>query len=233
MFGLEAEYWKISDFSKKLGKHSNTIDGWFRTLEEDRKTHYINRINNEKIYDVLDLNIAKFIIEKRTMKWSLDGIFDNLPTQFSLRPFPTDFEHDSKSLQGVDVDKVRATIMSELKATFADVVSAEVTKKMEDFQRLLPSPTQNRLDRFNSIVAERKITRTLEEEGLSMWATKSAEERLKSIGWFRKAEDLEKRERFVKSYIDEHFEERLRDELGISSIKPGNRDEVEDENNAH
>ena len=199
-------------------------------MEEERKTHYINRVNNEKVYDELDLNIARFIIEKRTLKWSLDGIFDNLPSQFSLRPFPNDFEHESKPLQGIDVDKVRATIMSELKNTFEEVVSVEVAKKIEDFQRLLPSPHQGRLDRFNSIVAERKITRALEEEALSMWATKSAEERLKSIGWFRKGEDLEKRERFVKSYVDERFEERLREELGISDIELRKRDEINDGN---
>lgn len=212
---MEENYWKISDFSKRLGKHNNTVDGWFRTLEDERKLHYINRVNSEKVYDDLDFKIAQFIIEKRADKWSLDGIFDNLPSQFTLRPFPLDFEHESKTVQVVDVDKIRATIMSELKNTFEEVVAAEVTKKMEEFQKLLPSPDQGRLDRFNSMIAERKIMRELEEEGLSMWATKPAEERLKSVGWFRKEEDIERRERFIKGYIDDCFEERLRNELGI------------------
>lgn len=212
---MEENYWKISDFSKRLGKHNNTVDGWFRTLEDERKLHYINRINSEKVYDELDFKIAKFIIGKREDKWSLDGIFDNLPSQFALRPFPLDFEHESKMVQVVDVDKIRATIMLELKTTFEEVVAAEVTKKMAEFQKLLPSLDQGRLDRFNSMIAERKIMRDLEEEGLSMWATKPAEERFKSVGWFRREEDIEKRERFVKGYIDERFEECLRNELGI------------------
>lgn len=211
------KYWKISDFSKKLRKHNNTIDGWFRTLE-DRKIHYISRINGEKIYGELDFEIAKFIIEKRAEKWSLDGIYDHLPSQFTLRPFPVDFEPESKSVQVVDVDKIRTTIMSELKITFQEVVSTEVTKKIEELQKSLPSPDQMRLDRFNTMVVERKIMRTLEEEGRSMWATKPVEERLKSIGWFRKGEDVEKRDRFIRTYVDEHFEGRLREELGISDI---------------
>lgn len=212
---MEESYWKISDFSKKLGKHNNTVDGWFRTLEE-RRLHYISRVNGEKIYDELDFKIAKFIIEKRADKWSLDGVFDNLvPSGFTLRPFPTNFEGESKSVQVVDVDKIRATIVSELKTTFEEVVSAQVTKQMEDFKRLLPSPDQGRLDRFNSLVAERKVIRVLEEEALSMWSTKPAEERLKKSGWFRKEEDIDKRDRFVRDYIDKLFEERLKEEFDV------------------
>lgn len=211
---LSQEHWKISDFAKMLGKHANTIDGWFRTLESHRNLHYITRVNNEKIYDELDFKIAQFIIEKRNDKWSLDGIFDSLPNHFQLRPFPVDFE-DEKSIQVVDFDKMKTTIMNEMKIAFEQVAADQMESQMRDFQKMLPSREQERLDRFEALLADRKVTRALEEKALSIWSTKPIEERFIKVGWFRKAEDLNKRERFVKQYVDQHFEDAMRKEFGI------------------
>jgi hypothetical protein len=212
---MEPTHWKISDFAKKLGKHNNTIDGWFRVLEDDRKLHYVNRINNEKVYDDLDLKIAMFIIERRNDKWSLDAIFDSLPENFSLRPFPLDYEPESQSVQVVDVDKMRATIMNEMKKSFEEIASAQMQRQMEGFQKMLPSREQERLDRFNDLMAERKVNRILEEEALSIWSTKPASERFRKVGWFRTEEDRDKRDKFVRDYIDEHFENRMRKEYDL------------------
>ncbi|GLO68462.1 hypothetical protein [Oceanobacillus kimchii] len=75
---MSDRFWKIGDFAKKLNKHTNTIDGWFRNLESERSLHYIMRVNGEKVYDELDFKIASFIIEQRNNKWSLNAIFDGL-----------------------------------------------------------------------------------------------------------------------------------------------------------
>lgn len=85
------------------------------------------RVNGEKDYDELDYKIARFIIEQQNNKWSLNAIFDNLPDQFSLRPLPNDFEHDSKSFQIVDFHQIRAAIMQEIKTMMEQVASAQVT----------------------------------------------------------------------------------------------------------
>lgn len=212
---LEVWHWKISDFAKLLGKHNNTVDGWFRTLEEDRQLHYINRINDEKVYDELDLEIARFILDRRNEKWSLDAIYDSLPDRFSLRPFPLEFERDEKPVKVVDIDKIRATILAEMKSTFEQISVTQMEKQMQDFQRMLPSPNQQRLDRFNTLMAERRVARKLEDEALSIWATKPDEERLIKVGWFRKEEDKDKRDSFIRAYIDEHFEEQMKKEFGL------------------
>lgn len=207
-------YWKISDFAKKLNKHNNTVDGWFRSIEE-RKLHHISRINNEKVYDELDLKIAQFIIEKREAKWSLDAIFDSLPDNFSLRPFPPDYEDQPKSLEVVDVDKIRAAIKNEMRAVFEEIAATQIEKQKKEFQLLLPSKEEQRFERFNMVMAERKVIRRLEEEALSKWAEKPPGERLVKVSWFRKEEDKDKRDRFVKAYVDEHFEEAMKEEFGI------------------
>ena len=62
------EYWKISDFAKEVGKHQNTVDGWFKQLEE-KNVHWVNRSEHgEKIYSTLDMKMAKYIKEMRDQK---------------------------------------------------------------------------------------------------------------------------------------------------------------------
>lgn len=214
---MEDKHWKISSFAKKVDKHTNTVDGWFRTLETDRKLHYILRVNDEKVYDELDLKIAKYIAEQRDNKWSLNAIFDSLPEHFSLRPFPMDFEDESKEVQVVDVEQMRATIMQDLKTTFEQVATEQMEKQINSFQNLLPSSEQKRQEQLNQIIVERKTMRTLEEAGLSEWYKKDEEERIRRVGLFGlfKEEDRDKRERFVKDYIDEHFEFYINKKFGL------------------
>ncbi|MDH4619389.1 hypothetical protein [Brevibacillus sp. AY1] len=83
------EYCLINDFAKKIGQHQNTVDGWFKQLEE-RRIHYVNRANGKKVYNSLDLQIGLYIRDKREKKWALDPIFSELPEHFELRPFPPD-----------------------------------------------------------------------------------------------------------------------------------------------
>jgi len=208
-------YWKISDFAKKLNKHNNTIDGWFRKLEAERKLHYISRVDDEKVYDELDLKIAEFIVERRDNKWSLNAIFDELPKEFELRPFPEDYESKSKDNQVVDVEKMRATLLNEMKNVFNELSENQAKEQIEEMKKLLPSQEEEKRSRLNTIMVERKISRQLEEEALEQWNDKPAGEKLKKVGWFKKEEDKDKRDTFVKKYIDEYFEENLKKELEL------------------
>lgn len=204
------------DFAKYLGKHNNTVDGWFKNLEE-RRLHCISRINGEKVYDELDLAIATHIIQHRNQKWSLDAIFDNLPKHFDLRPFPLEFEEEEQHSVKVimDFDKMRATLLNDMQRVFEEVAVAQVEKQIEHIKNLSPSPEQQRLERFNMLIAERRVMRELEKEALSLWLEKPLEDRQIKIGWFRKVEDLEKRDRFIKEYKDKHFESRMKKEYEL------------------
>lgn len=212
---MSDKFWKISDFAKNLNKHPNTIDGWFRNLESERNLHYILRVNGEKVYDELDYEIASFIIEQRNNKWSLNAIFDSLPEQFSLRPFPNDFEHEMKAVQVMDFEQMRATLMNEIQKTMEQVASAQVTEQTQAIKNMLPSREQQRFERFNEMMAERKITRLLEKEATDLWNEKPKEERLKKVGWFRKEENTQERDIFIRDYIDERFEAYMKKEFDM------------------
>jgi len=176
------DYWKISDFAKKLGKHNNTIDGWFRELENERRLHFVARVNDEKVYDELDLRIAKFIVKRRENKWSLNAIFDDLSNYFELRPFPAEFEEQQKTTQLIDFEKMRATFKSEMKEVFNELSEEQMNQQRREIKKLLPSREQERLDRINAIMAERKVTRILEEKATELWNEKPEHERSEKIG---------------------------------------------------
>jgi|SRR5699024_7414441 len=76
------------------------------------------------------------------------------------------------------------------------------------------SPEKERSDRFERIMLEHKVRKKLEEEAEDLWLEKPEEERMKKISWFRREEDKDQRYLFIKRYVNEHFEEYLRNEMG-------------------
>lgn len=75
----------------------------------------------------------------------------------------------------------------------------------------LPSSEELRAERLNERLTERRIERQLEREALEAWAAKPESERMRKAGLFRKEEDVTARDRFVRDYVDERFEARIRD----------------------
>lgn len=188
---------KIGEFASRLGRHANTIDGWFKDLEEQR-IHFVNRVGNEKVYDELDFSIAEYIKEKRVAKptpWSKEAIYTALPDVFELRPFPPDFKSESSNMM-VDLERIKQRITEEIAAT----VEAKLAQQLQTMKNLLPDPDQLRTDRMNDLITQRRILAKLREEASTLWDQKSWWERRNSY----------KRSEFIESYIDKNFEEKLK-----------------------
>jgi len=211
---MGTEYYKISDFAKVIGKHVNTVDNWFKALEE-KHVHSVSRLSGEKVYDDLDLQIGMFIRDKRDEKWSLEGIFNVLPDHFELRPFSID---ESPSVpQVVDMD----AIMTQIRAVAEEIAATqvqEVKNQYEQFFKQLPRPAdplEEKQKTINNFITQRRVMAELENEALKLWSTHPPQERLRKMGLFRKEEDYDKRNRFIRDYINERLEERLKSEYGI------------------
>lgn len=84
----------------------------------------------------------------------------------------------------------------------------------EQEKRLVSSEDKSK-NYFNQVTSEHKVNKELKKEALSLWEEKPTEERLKKVGWFRKEEDRDKRDLFIKDYVDENFEESLKKEFDI------------------
>ncbi|AIE61780.1 hypothetical protein [Bacillus methanolicus] len=229
---MEEQFFKISDFASKIGKHINTVDGWFKKLEEQH-IHYVNRINNEKVYDQLDLKIALFIKQRREQKWALDAIFEDLENHFDLRPFPLEEEPKNDVL---DLNIIKRQIVEEVRKGIEEVAGAQLKEIKDEYDKImmqymvqveeqyknimkhLPDPEESqkrRQQQISNLITRRRVESILKREALKQWEQKPESERLKRVGLFSKIEDVNKRDRFIEEYIDQHFEEYMKKEFGI------------------
>ncbi|MBK5491946.1 DNA-binding transcriptional regulator, MerR family [Bacillus wiedmannii] len=218
--------WRITEFSKLVGRHHNTVYNWFNTLEE-KGLHGTLRTNNtnEKLYNSLDLDIALFIKQKRDEKWSLDAIIELLPLQFELRPVSLENQTSEVSAQ-LNIHEAAATIEKiveqklelhlqniemEYRAKFEEAVRSALPEP-EDPESLKERQRQERLD--NMIIQHRARTE-LRKQAEKEWNTLPEETRIKKVGWFKKEEDLARKQLFIENYIDENMIEYIQNAMNI------------------
>lgn len=225
---INTNVWQITEFAEKITEglegtiHYNTVDKWFKELEK-RGIHYVNRVAGEKVYDELDLTIGRFIYKRRQEKWRLDVIFEHLPKYVEVRPFPDDWKHEQEMMDPSQIErKIVHAVMEELNKELGKVREEllQTVKEVAAAQiaTMLPKPkndAQERLDKINMIILQKRIENKLEEEAIKLWNQKPEHERMKKVGWFRKEEDLIKREEFIRKYKEENFEQMLKKELDI------------------
>ena len=193
---------------------------------ENDGLHYVNRDggSNEKMYDELDLEIGIFIKEKRSERWKLNDIFNELGKRFELRKPPqqkppsknrkadrpsselmplTENNHAAEFKQEVlseilsSIEQAAASRMEELKIRYENM--------MNHVQPFMPDEEDLKEKQWRDMVLQKRVEYQLEKEALLLWTAKPLHERQKKIGWFRKEEDLTKRDIFVKEYVNRHF----------------------------
>ncbi|MGU3473144.1 hypothetical protein ACLBWT_18600 [Paenibacillus sp. D51F] len=214
--------WKITEFSKLVDKHHNTIDQWFKALE-DKRIHYVNRILGEKIYDETDLEIARYIKEGREKSYNLQIIFEQLPSVYEVRPFPDDWSTSSDSL--VDYESIRRKMeqrfeekIEAAKSVLFEEVMIATARVIEEQQKLLPpvkTIEEQQTERVNDIMTRLRIERKLEDLAIHAWGELPDTDRLRKVGLFRKDEDWGKRDAFIRRYVQEHIEDALKEEYGL------------------
>lgn len=218
--------WRITEFSKLVGRHHNTVYNWFNILEE-KGLHGTLRTNNtnEKLYNTLDLDIALFIKLKRDEKWSLDAIIELLPHQFELRPVSPENQTSEVSTQ-LNMQEAAATIEKiveqkiqmhlqnielEYQGKFEEAIRA-VLPEPEDPEKLKERQRQERLD---NIIIQHRARTELRKQAENEWNTQPEETRIKKVGWFKKEEDLARKQLFIENYIDENMIEYMKNVMKI------------------
>jgi len=208
--------WQIQQFALQLGKHYTLIDNWFKELEATR-IHYITRLpNGEKVYDELDLEVGRYILEKRTgaVKWSFAGIHEGIKDEFEgrLRPFPVEYDESNLPAPG-DL----RTLTTMIQTMIAQEVST-LTQQVNSLRAELPAPrdpVKERLDQQNAQIADRRVRTTLRREAIEKWNAKPAAERMIKVGLFGKMENQIARDDFIQEYTDQHYDERLKAQYGM------------------
>lgn len=208
------EYMQIREFAERVGKHVNTVDNWFKALEEQH-LHYVQRVQGQKVYDEVDLKIALFIRERRDQRWSIDGIMDVLTEHCEVREFPP--SETFSTPQVVNMQLLFDAIQQAAEQVATSRVD-EVRDQYETLLKRLPIPhneLEARQQRVTEMVTERRVLAVLEEEAIDLWATQPACVRMTSAGLFRKAENMTKRESFIRAYVNQHYETRIRSAYGL------------------
>ncbi|EJP83827.1 terminase gpP N-terminus-related DNA-binding protein [Bacillus cereus] len=212
--------WRITEFSKLVGRHHNTVYNWFNTLEE-KGLHGTLRTNNtnEKLYNSLDLNIALFIKQKRDEKWSLDAIIELLPHQFELRPVSPE-NYSNEVLSQIDFQDAAETIeklVEQQVQAHLQNIEIQFQEKFENILKALPQPEdpiamkgRQRQERLDNIIMEHRARKELRRQAEKLWNEKPEEERVKKVGWFKKEEDLAKKHLFIENYLNENMIEYMK-----------------------
>jgi hypothetical protein len=92
--------------------------------------------------------------------------------------------------------------------------------KLEQFQQAqiemaAARVEDNRHERMTDMITRRRIEGQLRKEALQEWSKKPDDERMIRVGFFRKEENINKRDIFVEEYIVERIEERIKHEYGL------------------
>ncbi|WP_100374846.1 hypothetical protein [Bacillus sp. FJAT-45037] len=230
---MDHQYWKITDFAEKISKemqmkygderegvHYNTVDKWFKALES-KGIHYVMRVTDEKVYDESDFQIGCYIYESRKKKWRLDSIYENLNNVFELRPSEKLMDNNDESLMNNVSIKEEVEIlmqqhlegqkkeMERYKEELFKAVKEVAAAEMRSYQALLPEPDDKKKAMNDYLTISLKVSMNLEREAIIEWEKKPFEERMKRVGWFKKEEDLYKRESFVREYKMLHKREAI------------------------
>jgi len=225
---LKEAIWHISDFTEEIQRryeeettvnesvHYNTVDKWFRELE-NKGIHYIQRVADKKVYDDVDVDIAIFIMKKRSLKWSLDAISNVLSAHLEVRLFP-----DLKNDEPLELSEAQVMIemgrkFEKMQKEFEERILYELDfKKKELEQQLLnklPKPKTDeeiRAEKTDIMISTVRKRYEIEEKAIAEWNKLPMEQRVKKVGFFRKEEDMLKRDNFIREYVKKYFENGVR-----------------------
>lgn len=212
----EMNYWKIKEFSERVNDlhirkfpddskiHQNSIDKWFKDLEE-QGIHYVQRSSvrkDWKIYDELDLNIAIFIMEMRSKSkgvgWNVSAIYNIVPKECEVRPFPQDYENLTPVIE-------MEQIVGELKNEIINHLETVIQTSDRNRQLLLEeSFTKNEMKTKEVMIELFERQSNLKKEAAEEWEKMPDEKRfIKKL--FRKEENWKERERFIEEYVEKNM----------------------------
>lgn len=118
-------------FSQKTGQtenvHYNTISNWFNALE-DQGIHFVKKVEDTRVFDNHDMQIALAIMEMRKNKLPLNVIFTVLPEKIGVRIQ----EAQVKKRESVNVDEKE---LKELLIEKIEIFYREANKKNENIMK--------------------------------------------------------------------------------------------------
>lgn len=215
----------VNEVSKLIDIPAGTIRQWEKSLEGI--LHIPRDDKGSRYYTDFEINSLTNIKSMRDKGLSFDVIKEVLNKSEAVTTIPISsvpVMSQSEAIQTIlTLQNTIQSMAERMEGIIAESVRNEVTRLseglIEGITKQLPPPRDliaERQERVTDMITRRKVENQLEEEALHVWLKKPESERLRKLGLFRKEEDRDKRDLFVRSFINEHFEERLRKEYDLN-----------------
>lgn len=209
----EKAYW-TNEIAEMVGVSDSTIRKWCIELEKNGY-QFMKGVNDSRAFTEQDLfTIRRFqnmLKENKLTKESAAVlIVEQSKQRGNAGTPPVQVQNNVSPIQ------VLAVQLKAFQERFEEM--ATTIEQQDKLLKALSKPKdedQERQQRITDMITQRRIESHLRTEAERLWNDKPEAERMKKAGWFKKEEDRDKRDRFVKDYIDQHFEERLRKEYEI------------------
>ena len=226
--------------SYSVGEVSEKIDvprGSIREWEDNFDLEIPRNKDNHRYYTKKEIDILVEIKRLREKNVSKDIIRDllnqvginsegsqqesNVPEVVSNPAASTVLQVESlevlRTLQN-QPEEIKEFFISELKPQMMDELRKELESRSKQLE--LRSETrriEEKEERFNDIITQNRVNSRLEEKGLELWSEKPEAERVIRTGFLGlvKVENINERDRFVRSYVNEHFEKEMKKDYGM------------------
>lgn len=191
----------------------STLNKYSRSLEEHNYIFYKDERGNRAYteHDIVTLRHLKELLDKSvTYDDAISTVAgkyrrelksgSEVSTEVAI-PATQHEGHYSRDIQ---------MLKKELKESFQQMAAALQASMLQ-----IPDPIEERQKKITDFITQQRVVTKLEEEALSLWLNKPFNERFIKTGLFSKTEDISKRDHFIKNYVNQHLEERLKAEFDI------------------
>ncbi|MEC2457037.1 MerR family transcriptional regulator, partial [Bacillus cereus] len=148
-----------------------------------------------------------------------DAIIDLLPHQFDLRPVSPEHQTNEVSTElnlQATAEIIEKMVTKQLEEKIKHIES-HYEERVESILKQLPQPEdvetlklRQRQDRLDNFIIEHRARQELRKQAESLWNNKPEEERTRKAGWFKKEEDLSKKQLFIEQYIQDNIIEYIK-----------------------
>ena len=223
-------YESVESVAKMFGLSPSTVKKYYGLFE---KAGYRYKRNNQGsiIFDSYEIDMFKDLIFLKNQPGMTvskavreivqrEGMSDVSDTNADVTIMPsqvTTIMTDLEELKEI-IKKQNEMILHQTDQTKMEIAAAV---QLEALGKQLPQPKEpeeERHERMTDMITRRRVEGQLRMEALQMWSRKPTDERMIRVGWFRKEEDINKRDIFIEAYTLKHIEARVKKEYDLHEV---------------
>lgn len=207
--------------SERLSVSTDTLRSWSLRLESFG-VKFKRNDRKQRIYFEKDIRAFKNMKELLDLQQPLDDVSKIISEKIKNAIFDKpQMENNAQITLSVIEENNAQITLEEIKKVIMEIATTAVDEKIHFFrneqQHYITKQEEDTQKQFNEIMLNRRIETRLEERASQEWKLLPEYKRTVKAGLFglKRIENAEKRNDFIKRYVDLHYEKELRKELNI------------------